>query len=72
MTTQVQLQAWLTEAEAAYHSIQTGRQIKVFVDQNGERIEYSTGNSARLFAYIQWLKNQLGLGTVQGPLHIWF
>ena len=63
---------WLTEARAAYHNLATGRMARVFVDQNGERIEYAVGNKNTLAAYINYLEQLLGLGTPSGPLHPWF
>lgn len=62
----------LTEAENAYHSIQTGGGVKTVVDQNGERVEYQTASLQRLSAYIADLKRQLGIGCATGPLNIWF
>lgn len=66
------LTARLAEAQAAYHSLMIGGQTRVYVDQSGERIEYSTANAARLAAYIALLQSQLGIGCGQGPLNIWF
>lgn len=66
------LTKWLAEARAAYHSLATGTMARVFVDQNGERIEYSAGNKNFLAAYIADLERRLGLQTVIGPMHVWF
>ena len=60
----------LAEAELAYHNLMIGNTAKVFVDQNGERIEYNTASSARLAAYIQELKRQLET-VVAGPMQFW-
>lgn len=65
-----QLQAWLADAEAQYHLVVTGQAARVFVDQNGERIEYTAANAGRLASYIADLKRQLGQ-TANGPLHVW-
>ncbi len=62
----------LAEAQAAYHTIVMGGGVKVFVDQNGERIEYNQGSIRGLTAYIAELKRLLGLGEALGPLNIWF
>lgn len=62
----------LTEAEEKYHLLATGQMARVFVDQNGERIEYSAGNRNLLAAYIADLKRQLGLATTTGPMNVWF
>lgn len=66
------LTARLADAEAQYHLVLTGQTARVFVDQNGERIEYTSANAARLAAYIADLKRQLGLTTVTGPMRVWF
>ena len=70
MTDLVTLQARLTEAENSYHTLVTGGAARVFVDQNGERIEYAVANAARLGMYIQELKRQLGKLTGGGPLRV--
>lgn len=62
----------LREAEAAYHTLVTGGGAKVFVDQNGERIEYQSGSIRGLTSYIASLRSLLGLGTPLGPLNVWF
>lgn len=61
----------LDEAEAALHKLMIGRSARVIVDQNGERVEYSAANRARLQAYIDQLKTELGLKTAPGPLRTW-
>lgn len=61
----------LEDAENAYHSLMTGRSLKVFVDQNGERMEYGTGSALQLSKYIAELKRQLGIGVATGPLDVW-
>jgi hypothetical protein len=60
----------LNQAETAYHELMTGRQPRVLVDQNGERVEYNPSNAFRLAAYIADLKRQLGLISV-GPMRVW-
>jgi hypothetical protein len=65
-----ELTARLTQAESAYHELMTGRQPRVLVDQNGERVEYSPSNHFRLAAYINDLKVKLGLIT-NGPMRVW-
>lgn len=62
----------LTDAENSLHLIMTGQAAKVFVDQNGERIEYVAANANRLMAYIAELKRLLGRTTVMGPMKVWF
>jgi len=62
----------LTDAENAYHLIMTGQQAKVYVDQNGERVEYQAGSVDRLRAYIQQMKLALGKVSISGPMKVWF
>lgn len=61
----------LADAKAKYHSLLTGTLAKVFVDQNGERIEYNAASAPRLAAYIQELERQIA-GVSGGPMRIWF
>lgn len=63
------LQQRLDAAEEAYDRLMTGRQVRVYVDQNGERIEYTAANRAALLAYIADLRRQLGTGS-QGPMGV--
>lgn len=62
----------LADAEAQYHLVLTGQAARVFVDQNGERIEYTSANAARLGAYIAELKRLLGITPITGPMKVWF
>jgi hypothetical protein len=55
----VDLKKQIADARAAYHSLQTGRQPRVVVDQNGERVEFAPANLARLYTYIMQLEAQL-------------
>ena len=71
MADRAQLQIWLTEAEQAYHKLNMGLQASVFVDQNGERVEYKGATRGQLLAYINELKRQLGLAGIQGPSTLW-
>lgn len=65
-------QTRLTDAEEKLHLLLTGEAAKVFVDQNGERIEYVQANANRLQTYINELKRLLGKQTISGPMSIWF
>lgn len=56
-------QQMLTDAEYAYHQLNTGQLARVFVDQNGERVEFTVTNKASLYSYIQTLKGELGVLT---------
>lgn len=66
------LETRLTDAEAQLHLVLTGQSARVFVDQNGERIEYTAANADRLQAYIANLKLQLGKLKIAGPMRVWF
>lgn len=62
----------LAEAETAFHELRMGKQARVFVDQNSERVEFAVANADRLRAYIMELKALLGLPTgIVGPLNAW-
>lgn len=63
------LQEQLIDAKAQYHLLVTGQQARVFVDQNGERIEYTAANRADLQKYIQRLENRIA-GTSLGPMRV--
>jgi hypothetical protein len=65
------LEKRLAEAEDSYHALMMGRSLKVFVDQNGERVEYSGSTALQLSKYIAELKRQLGLTAGSGPLNVW-
>ncbi len=71
------LKALLDDAQAAYHALQTGQQPRVFVDQNGERVEYTVANRLSLLAYIKTLQSQIAgqascTGTPSGPVRFLF
>jgi hypothetical protein len=53
------LQTQLIEARSAYHSLTVQGAARVVVDQNGERVEFTTVNSARLASYITSLELKL-------------
>lgn len=50
----------LAGAEQALYQLMIGESARVFVDQNGERVEYAVANAQRLRAYIFELKVALG------------
>lgn len=63
----------LVEAEAAYHKLMTGTLARVFVDQNGERVEYVSANASKLAAYIQSLKDIIaGADACKAPMRPFF
>lgn len=61
----------LADAKSQYHLLVTGQAAKVYVDQNGERVEYVAANSAKLLAYIQRLEAQIAGTPSQGPMRPW-
>lgn len=62
----------LTVAETAFHDLRLGKSARVFVDQNGERVEFAVANASRLQAYILELKMLLGKPSgTPGPLNAW-
>ena len=63
------VQERLTAAEDAYHQLMLGQSARVVVDQNGERVEYTSANAVRLAQYINELKRQLGT-YVAGPMNV--
>lgn len=63
-----QLVVKITEAEAEYHNLLVGNKARVFVDQNGERVEFVSANANKLYVYIQNLKTLLAANTAP-PQH---
>lgn len=59
----------LAQAEAALHALLTGKSARVVVDQNGERVEFTSINLGALRAYIDELR---GAGVARGPLRPYF
>lgn len=59
----------LTEARAAYHSLMTGTQARAIVDQNGQRVEFTSANVTKLYLYIKQLEALLG-GETGTPLPV--
>lgn len=53
------LKARLKDAEDQYHSLMTGTQARVVVDQNGERVEFTAASRPALGAYITTLRMQV-------------
>lgn len=63
----------LDDAEKAYHDLLTGCALRVVVDRNGERVEFTGANRQMLKAYIDELRTALGLNpTSGGPLQFLF
>ena len=61
----------LESAEQAYHDLMIGQSARVFVDQNGERVEYTSANSVKLAQYIELLKKQISPVKTGGPAKVW-
>lgn len=58
--TPLTVQQKLDEARAAYHALMTGVSARVVVDGgSGERVEFTSINAAKLYAYIRELEAQL-------------
>lgn len=57
----------LAEAEKAYHQLMLGQSVRVFVDQNGERVEYTAANRDALLNYINALRSQITSGSCGAP-----
>lgn len=66
----------LAEAQAAYHKLQTGQSARVVVDQNGERVEFTSVNRTSLYNYILELQgmidNSLTTPTPRRPARFFF
>lgn len=58
----------LAEAEEALHALKTGKLVRAFVDQNGERVEFNLTSIAKLEAYVESL---IG-GATRGPIGFYF
>lgn len=77
-----QLKAMLADAQSALHNLRTGRQVRVVVDQNGDRVEFTAANQAGLITYINQLTQALtangcidcavGRDMYQGPFGFTF
>jgi hypothetical protein len=63
-----QYTGYLADAEKALHSLMLGQTARTFVDQNGERVEFTAANAGRLRAYIYELKLKLGKVKATGPM----
>lgn len=50
------IQEQLAQAKAAKHKLVTGQLARVFMDQNGERVEFTTTNLDALNTYIRELE----------------
>lgn len=62
----------LADAKAKLHLLVTGQLARVYVDQNGERVEYTAANEPRLRRYIADLEALVGptTTTTTGPMQV--
>lgn len=84
--TLAELKRRYAEASQAYHDLMTGVSLRVAVDQNSERVEYTAANRQSLLAYLTGLQRQIcqlspndpiclcgvGFGSVSEPLRAFF
>ena len=49
----------LAEARAALHALMIGQAARVYVDQNGERVEYNPASASKLAAYVDQLAGEV-------------
>lgn len=61
-------QEQLDDAKKQLHLLLTGQQAKVYVDQNGERVEYTSANRAALRQYIGELERAISGTSGLGPM----
>lgn len=50
-----ELSEMVDSARQEYRRLVTGKAVRVVVDQNGERVEFTAANASRLLSYIQTL-----------------
>lgn len=62
----------LEEAKTARHKLATGQLARVFMDQNGERVEFVATNIAQLDAYIRTLEATVNPTLYRAPRPIGF
>lgn len=64
------IQERLDQAKEAKHKLATGQLARVFMDQNGERVEFTTTNMAQLSSYIASLEAEIAgtRATIRKPV----
>lgn len=62
----------LAEARLARHKLATGQLARVFMDQNGERVEFVATNIDMLDSYIRTLEALVSPTTYRSPRPIGF
>ena len=65
----------LADAKAQYHLLVTGQSVRVFIDQNGEQVQYVAAKASDLMLYINKLQGQFdvvagGTPAVSGPMRV--
>lgn len=65
-------QQMLDSANYQYHLLLTGQAVRVFVDQNGERVEYTPASATKLRQYIDMLTARVNGSPMSSPLVPWF
>lgn len=66
-----ELEAHLADAKKQYHLLITGQQARVYVDQSGERVEFTSANRSALAQYIAGLERKLaGASRPSGPMQV--
>lgn len=61
--------ASLEEARKAYHALMLGTLPRVVVDQNNERVEFTSASAPKLYNYIMQLEATLGTTCGQSPTY---
>lgn len=56
-----ELAAKLANALAGYEQLVMGGAVRVVVDQNGERVEFTAASAPRMLQYIQTIQSQMRL-----------
>lgn len=63
VTSLADLRAMLADAEAAYQRLMLGRQPRVIIDANGERVEFTAVSADKLRAYVLDLQRRVGAAS---------
>ncbi len=61
------LKVYLKDAEAAYNDLLTGKMVREFTDQNGERVTYTAARKGDLLNYIVELQGKINGSIPCGP-----
>lgn len=75
-----EITAALIDAETAYGNLLMGKSARVLVDNNGERVEFTSANQAKLGAYVEQLRRRQATvcaipsasAPITGPLRFTF